>query len=169
MALPPPSDWQRAIVLYAGRNQEIVGSSEARTASGIGLSFSKVDKRLSRGRFLGEYRFEGTYMRSLGTTRRPPFLPDTTDALWLLAGVRYSLPGRVSPYVEAATGLIGFSQTTRDISLPVEFPPTVGIGVRLRGRVPVDLGVRFTHISNSQLRTPNRGLDYVFGVLSIGF
>ncbi len=166
--VPQPA-WQRAVVLYAGRNQEILGSSEARTISGVGLGFSRRDGRLSRGRLLGEYRFEGTYLRSLGTTRRGRFLPDTTDGLWILAGLRYSLPGRVAPYLEAATGLVGLSQTSRDIPLRIEFPPTVGAGVRLRGRVPVDLGLRFTHISNANLKTPNRGLDYVTAVVSVGF
>lgn len=160
----PLGSWERRLVLFGGTNQRIVGSGEGRKTRAIGLAFERSDRYLTGRGWRGSFLFEGAYVRSL-PDRTDLFDAGGIDGVQLLGGVRFS-PGRSPLYFEALSGFFVVTRLSRDLSSAFNFAPTLGVGARF-GRV--DLGVRFTHVSNADTHLPNNGLNLVSFVAGYRF
>lgn len=160
----PFGHWERRLVVFGGTNQRIIGSHEGRKTRGIGLAFERTDRTLSRPGWRGSFLFEGSYVRSL-PDRVDLFEVGGIEGFQVLGGVRFSPAGSLL-YLEALSGFFVVFRTTRDLSSAFNFSPTLGIGARL-GRV--DLGVRFSHISNADTHLPNNGLNIISFVAGYRF
>lgn len=69
----------------------------------------------------------------------------------------------VVPYVEASIGVNVLSRTRiedRRLSTAFQFGEYIGIGAVLGDRRQFDIGVRYQHISNADIKQPNDGLSY---------
>ena len=78
----------------------------------------------------------------------------------------------VSPYLEAAIGVHGMSETTlgdNDFSIPFAFGSHLGTGIRFGGQKQFELGYRFQHLSNAVLGDPNPGINFHLLRLSYHF
>jgi lipid A 3-O-deacylase len=66
-------------------------------------------------------------------------------------------------YLEAAIGIHLLSQTSigdRRFSTTFQFGDHIGGGYRFGARRAFEIGYRFQHISNADINTPNRGMDF---------
>ena len=69
----------------------------------------------------------------------------------------------VVPYVEAAIGFNLLSHTwieNRRLSTAFQFGEFVGVGLSFGDKRQFDLGARYQHISNADIKRPNDGLTY---------
>jgi lipid A 3-O-deacylase len=67
------------------------------------------------------------------------------------------------PYVEAGVGLHLLSETqlgNKHYSTAFQFGEHLGFGWRFGARGAFDLGYRYQHISNADIKTPNSGADF---------
>jgi lipid A 3-O-deacylase len=68
------------------------------------------------------------------------------------------------PYVEAAVGLHLIDHThvnnNRDMSTAFQFGDHVGVGLLLGDKGQFDLGYRFQHLSNADIKKPNNGINF---------
>ena len=75
-----------------------------------------------------------------------------------------SKAGGVKPYVEGAIGLHLISDThvnvDRDMGSAFQFGDHLGIGLVFGDRGQMDLGYRFQHLSNADIKSPNDGIDF---------
>ena len=78
----------------------------------------------------------------------------------------------VVPYFEASIGVNVLSSTQiqdRRLSTAFQFGEYVGTGVVLGDRRQFDIGVRYQHISNADIKQPNDGLSYASLVFQYRF
>jgi len=71
--------------------------------------------------------------------------------------------GGVVPYIEGAIGFNLLSHTwieNRRLSTAFQFGEFVGVGVSFGDKLQFDLGARYQHISNADIKRPNDGLTY---------
>ena len=82
---------------------------------------------------------------------------------------RYPLNEAFSVYGLYSTGFVFITPYTVDQANGFNFANAAGAGlnVRVMHGASLDLGVRFRHVSNADLRDPNCGIDSYFG--TIGF
>ncbi len=82
---------------------------------------------------------------------------------------RYPLNDAVSVYGLYSAGFLFITVDTVDQANGFNFANAVGIGVQFNVMpgAALDLGFRFRHVSNADLRDPNCGIDSYFG--TIGF
>ena len=67
------------------------------------------------------------------------------------------------PYLEAGVGAHLLSRTwlgTKRFSTMFQFGEHIGAGFRFGARGALDLGYRFQHISNSDIKRPNNGINF---------
>lgn len=67
------------------------------------------------------------------------------------------------PYAETGIGTHIVSHTrlsNRDISTMFHFCPSAGLGIAFGSRDQYEIGYRFWHMSNANIKTPNPGLDF---------
>jgi len=67
------------------------------------------------------------------------------------------------PYLEAGVGIHWLSQTqigNRRLSTQFQFGDHIGLGYRFGAKGAIDLGYRFQHYSNADIKRPNDGLDF---------
>ena len=78
--------------------------------------------------------------------------------------LQQSAPGEFSPYVEAAVGVHLLSATSvsnlRRFSTAFQFGDHIGFGIRFGQKQAFDLGYRFQHISNADIKKPNQGIEF---------
>jgi lipid A 3-O-deacylase len=69
-----------------------------------------------------------------------------------------------SPYVELGVGLHFLSETSvsteRQFSSRFQFGDHIGVGVRLGDKGQHDIGYRYQHLSNADIREPNQGINF---------
>lgn len=77
-----------------------------------------------------------------------------------------------APYLEA--GLLGlhlisptYLYAHRQFSTGFQFGNIVGFGIRLGGRRQLEIGYRFQHVSNGNIKMPNNGID--FNILHLAY
>ena len=82
---------------------------------------------------------------------------------------RYPLNDAVSVYGLYSAGFLFITADTVDQASGFNFANAVGIGINfnIMPGAALDLGFRFRHVSNADLRDPNCGIDSYFG--TIGF
>ena len=71
--------------------------------------------------------------------------------------------GGVVPYIEGAIGFNVLSHTwieERRLSTAFQFGEFVGVGISFGDKRQFDLGARYQHISNADIKRPNDGLTY---------
>jgi lipid A 3-O-deacylase len=72
--------------------------------------------------------------------------------------------GAVRPYIEAGAGIRGLSQTridaTYDLSSGFQFTEVVGVGAQFGRHQQYEVGLRFQHISNADIKVPNPGINF---------
>ncbi len=70
----------------------------------------------------------------------------------------------IAPYAEGAIGfhLITptYIYTNRHFSTTFQFGDHIGVGVRFGDRHQFDLGYRFQHLSNADIKKPNQGINF---------
>ena len=70
----------------------------------------------------------------------------------------------VAPYLEGAVGfhLISptFIYTNRHFSTAFQFGDHIGFGLRFGDRHQFDLGYRYQHLSNADIKKPNQGINF---------
>lgn len=75
-----------------------------------------------------------------------------------------SSPGGVSPYLEAAVGFHVLSATSvsnqRRFSTAFQFGDHIGFGIRFGQKRAFDLGYRYQHLSNADIKKPNQGIEF---------
>jgi opacity protein-like surface antigen len=86
---------------------------------------------------------------------------------------RYSvkLAPWIAPYVEIALGFIYTTQHVHEQGSQFNFTTQLGIGTQfsLSKHYALTAGYRFRHMSNAGLSTPNRGLDFHFGIIGLTY
>ena len=78
----------------------------------------------------------------------------------------------VVPYVEASVGVNVLSRTRiqdRRLSTAFQFGEYIGVGAVLGDRRQFDIGIRYQHISNADIKQPNDGLSYASIVFQYRF
>ncbi len=72
--------------------------------------------------------------------------------------------GAVRPYIEAGAGIRGLSQTrinaTDTLSSAFQFTEVVGVGAQFGPHQQYEVGLRFQHISNADIKEPNPGINF---------
>lgn len=72
--------------------------------------------------------------------------------------------GGVKPYVEGAIGFHLISDThvnaDRDLGSAFQFGDHLGVGLVFGDKGRFDLGYRFQHLSNADIKSPNDGIDF---------
>jgi hypothetical protein len=73
-------------------------------------------------------------------------------------------PSGFAPYLEGAIGFHLISPTfinaDRKFSTAFQFGDHVGVGVRFGNHQQFDLGYRFQHLSNADIKKPNQGINF---------
>ena len=80
--------------------------------------------------------------------------------------------GGIVPYVEGAVGVNLLSRTyigDRQLSTAFQFGEFVGVGIAFGDRRQLDVGVRYQHVSNADIKKPNPGLTYASFVVQYRF
>jgi hypothetical protein len=76
---------------------------------------------------------------------------------------------RVVPYIEMAGGVLFTTQTVPTGTSRVNFTPQAALGLHiLHRRFNWNIEVRYEHISNAGLTSPNPGLNTILGRIGIG-
>ena len=73
-----------------------------------------------------------------------------------------SVPG-VVPYIEGSVGFNLLSRTRiddRELSTAFQFGEYVGVGLAFGDKRQYDVGVRYQHVSNADIKKPNDGLTF---------
>ena len=87
--------------------------------------------------------------------------------------LRYSvrLSSWFSPYVEVGLGFLYTTQHVHEQGSQFNFTTQLGIGTQftLSDHYALTAGYRFRHMSNAGLSTPNRGVDFHFGVIGLTY
>jgi hypothetical protein len=87
--------------------------------------------------------------------------------------LRYSLKIApwITPYVEIGLGFIYTTQHVHEQGSQFNFTTQLGIGTQfpLSDHYALTAGYRFRHVSNAGLSTPNRGVDFHFGVIGLTY
>jgi len=70
----------------------------------------------------------------------------------------------IAPYLEGGIGLHlikpTFIYTNRHFSTAFQFGEHIGFGARFGERHQFDLGIRYQHISNADIKKPNQGINF---------
>ena len=86
---------------------------------------------------------------------------------------RYSvkLAPWIAPYVEIGLGFIYTTQHVHEQGSQFNFTTQLGIGTQfpLTDHYALTAGYRFRHMSNAGLDSPNRGVDFHFGVIGLTY
>jgi opacity protein-like surface antigen len=86
---------------------------------------------------------------------------------------RYSvkLASWVAPYVEVGLGFIYTTQHVHEQGSQFNFTTQLGIGTKffLSDHYALTAGYRFRHMSNAGSDSPNRGVDFHFGVIGLSY
>ena len=86
---------------------------------------------------------------------------------------RYSvkLAPWVAPYFEIGLGFIYFTQHVHEQGTQFNFTTQLGIGTQffLSDRYALTAGYRFRHMSNAGFASPNRGVDFHFGIIGLTY
>lgn len=87
--------------------------------------------------------------------------------------LRYSvkLASWIAPYVEFGLGFIYTTQHVHEQGSQFNFTTQLGIGTKffLSDHYALSAGYRFRHMSNAGLDSPNRGVDFHFGVIGLTY
>jgi hypothetical protein len=77
--------------------------------------------------------------------------------------IKYTFPltEKFKPYFKGGVGILYMSQHTREQSTQYNFLPQAGLGIHifLNKSVAFSLEYRFRHLSNADIKKPNRGID----------
>lgn len=114
----------------------------------------------SAGRHLGGY-----WDLSAGTWRGDALAGqnDSVDDIGLTPTLRWQADDLKGFYVEGGIGAHYLSGTTlgsRRFSTRFQFGDHLGIGYRFGPRGAFDLGYRYQHLSNADIKRPNDGMDF---------
>jgi hypothetical protein len=78
--------------------------------------------------------------------------------------LQQTAPGALAPYLEAGIGAHVLSHTSvspgRRFSTMFQFGEHVGLGLRFVMRNANDIGYRFQHLSNADIKKPNQGINF---------
>jgi len=88
---------------------------------------------------------------------------DTLYEISLIPVFRLQPAGLEGVYVEAGIGVHLLSQTSfgdRGFSTTFQFGNLAGAGYRFGRRDALELGYRYDHISNADIKKPNRGMNF---------
>jgi hypothetical protein len=88
---------------------------------------------------------------------------DGLTDIGLTPTVRWQADDRKGFYLEAGIGAHYLSGTTigsRRLSTRFQFGDHIGIGYRFGPKGAFDLGFRFQHLSNADIKRPNDGMDF---------
>ncbi|MGA8864196.1 MAG: acyloxyacyl hydrolase [Gallionella sp.] len=116
----------------------------------------------------GDWHVTGFWEASLGNWRG--FKPEANNQTITDFGITpvFHLEQKegagVMPYLEAGIGVHLISPTSiysgRNFSTALQFGDALGFGVSLGERRQFDLGYRFQHLSNGDIKRPNNGVDF---------
>ena len=101
----------------------------------------------------------------------PVFGHDTSIEAGASIGLKYRYPltGAFSVYGLYSVGFLFITADTVDQANGLNFANSVGAGINVKVMpgAALDLGFRFRHLSNANIREPNCGIDSYFG--TVGF
>jgi hypothetical protein len=99
----------------------------------------------------------------------PAFNPQTAIEFGVGFGLQYAYPitPKISPYVMGSVGPHYITLQNEHQANGFIFSDTVGVGLYyyLDKKSAINLGYRYRHISNADLKSPNGGLDTQFGII----
>lgn len=99
----------------------------------------------------------------------PVFDPRTDVEFGVGLGLKYMYPvtDRISPYIMGSVGPHYISVQTEKQASGFIFADTIGAGIYyfLDKKSAVNIGYRFRHVSNADLKSPNGGIDTQIGTI----
>jgi opacity protein-like surface antigen len=138
-----------------------IGKEGGRDMARIALQWQWQSRWLqSGGRHVGGY-----WDLSAGVVNSDA-LPGQNDRLadiGLTPTLRWQPDGLQGFYIEGGIGARYISQTTlgsKRLSTRFQFGDHLGFGYRFGPKAAFDLGYRFQHLSNADIKRPNDGLDF---------
>jgi len=103
----------------------------------------------------------------------PVLKPASDSEFGLGVGIQYAYPltDVISAYILGVTGPHNITVDTTHQASGFNFASAVGAGfyVYLTKNVAVNLGYRYRHISNADIRKPNDGIDSHIGLMGIAY
>jgi lipid A 3-O-deacylase len=139
-----------------------MGSGDASNMGRVGLQWN-----MNSQWFKGEvWHLGGYWDASLGHWRRDGVLPgqnnDITE-IGLTPTLRLQRNDRKGLYAEGGIGFHLLSRTSlgpKRFSTAFQFGNHLGIGYRFGAKGAFDLGLRYQHLSNASIKSPNNGINF---------
>jgi hypothetical protein len=164
-----PEDGGREIELWTGGGHSVPGGTSNTSVWNAGLRYGWILTRphgpgFLKGRF--EYAVDGVpgfvVFQPRNTAEGVGFNP--LNLKW-----NFATPGRIAPYVELSGGTLFTNHNVPDGTNTVNFTSSAAVGAHFLGdRWNWSAELRYMHISNAGLATPNPGLNTVQVRLGIG-
>lgn len=78
---------------------------------------------------------------------------------------------KLQPYIKAGIGIVYMTQHTRQQGTQFNFNEYVGLGAHcfIRDNIGLTLECRYRHLSNADIKKPNRGIDTYYGLVGIAY
>jgi lipid A 3-O-deacylase len=125
-------------------------------------------------RFIPAFRdHKGTLSCFLEPQFNPVLSPSSNYEYGLGIGIQYAYPVTeiISPYILGVTGPQYISAESPIQAGGLNFASAAGAGLylRLTRDVALNLGYRYRHVSNANIKTPNGGINSQIGLVGISF
>jgi hypothetical protein len=159
---PGPEENGNEVQVWAGGGHSVPGGTSDTEAFDAGLRYGRVITGphwpwILRGRFEYAVDFVPVYLI---------FQPANTAYGWGFdpLGLKWNFErhGKFSPYLELGGGALFSSKSIPTYTNTVNFTPSAALGTHILGeKYNWSVEVRYLHISNAGLATPNPGLNTV--------
>jgi len=166
---PGPEEGGREVQIWAGGGHSVPGGTSQTGAFDAGLRYGWVITGphfpgFLRGRF--EYAVDAVPLYLI-------FQPANTayGAGFNPLGLKWNFErrGRLSPYLELGGGVLFSNHDVPTYTNTVNFSPSVALGTHILGeKYNWSVELRYLHISNAGLATPNPGLNTVQVRVGVG-
>lgn len=165
-----PEDGAHEIEFWAGGGHAVTGSTSSDSAFNLGARLGWVLTRpIGPGFLKGRFEYAVDVMpvfmifqpanRAYGAGFNP------VNLKW-----NFETHGRIVPYVELGGGVVFTNVTVPTGTSRVNFTPTTAIGMHVLGeRFNWSIELRYMHISNAGLTTPNPGINTIQARIGFGW
>lgn len=169
LAQAAPEEGGHEVQVWAGGGHSVPGGTKNTSAFNAGLRYGWILTGphlpgLLRGRF--EYAVDAVPVFFIFQPANTAFGVgfDPLGLKW-----NFQRHGHISPYLELGGGVLFTNHTVPTATNTVNFTPQAALGVHILGpKHNVSLELRYLHISNAGLATPNPGLNTVQVRLGVG-
>jgi lipid A 3-O-deacylase len=158
-----------ALLAMAGREAAAVDGMALELGSGDGPDMVRLSAQWDWGKrwFQGaDWHVGGFWDFGAGYWKNSDAMPRQNEQiaeLGLTPVLRLQRNGLAGPYLEAGIGVHVLSRTQlgdKRLSTQFQFGDHLGFGYRFGARSAWDLGYRFQHLSNANIKKPNDGINF---------